>query len=663
MLSEEPLDNNNQGGTEGTTTITEESAGGAGAAAAAPASAPSGSAPGASPPSAAISKLQTYYDLLGVPLNATAAQIQSAHKKMTMVYHPERNPNDEGAAAKLVAINEAFQTLNDASKRQAYDVSINNYARLNADGTQSVSSLGGLSRAIGSFADRLVSTIPLFTSELPEDMMTVAKEICTKTGFNSPGPMTYVADSKNPNKLLASVSYSDLAWGWNVECKVDRMTCQYYRLTVTEAQADVGFLLQCRSARADKFKLFVFNGADGAMMYCSDSRKSRDKTTSHVLMFFNTTFDVYDSVESANTSTTSIGATKAVPNPTSMNAAAYSVQRKGNHTVSTTHNQINVAVDTPPVFSRVESFEPCRKRITGPGTYLIAIFGENYMQRSHCSLTAVPCKNTSTELPLMAEHDQAIMAMRKSLPTLLEKYIKAKAEYDAVLFEIGRDSDRLETLLQTRDLAYRGFVVECQQDYNPAAAEVAAAAASASSAASGGTGSGSEGEEGGEQGVRAAGAGDEAPASAGTPPALRGVRLRRDSFQDVAAAATAAANAAASQATAAAAGASGWVSSKITAGASSLGKFRSSFTAGAPGGANAATASTGTPTEGHPAAEVNPGTPASVSASASAATEAEAEAPAEGQEKADLEDAGAAVAETTPDKESASTAKEDEGSV
>lgn len=118
-----------------------------------------------------------YYDVLGVALNATATQIQSAHKKMSMVYHPDRNPNDEVAAAKLVTINEAYSVLSDAEKRDAYDVSIHNTTRGAADGSTSVASLGGLTKAIGSLADRLASSIPLFTSDMPDDMMQVAKEI------------------------------------------------------------------------------------------------------------------------------------------------------------------------------------------------------------------------------------------------------------------------------------------------------------------------------------------------------------------------------------------------------------------------------------------------------------------------------------------------------
>jgi len=63
-----------------------------------------------------------YYQILGVPRNATQDQIKKAYRKLAMEYHPDRNPGKEKwANDKFKAINEAFGVLGDPEKRGQYD--------------------------------------------------------------------------------------------------------------------------------------------------------------------------------------------------------------------------------------------------------------------------------------------------------------------------------------------------------------------------------------------------------------------------------------------------------------------------------------------------------------------------------------------------------------
>jgi DnaJ-class molecular chaperone len=59
-----------------------------------------------------------YYKILGVEKNASADEIKKAFKKAAMQHHPDRPGGDE---AKFKEINEAYQVLSDAEKRQRYD--------------------------------------------------------------------------------------------------------------------------------------------------------------------------------------------------------------------------------------------------------------------------------------------------------------------------------------------------------------------------------------------------------------------------------------------------------------------------------------------------------------------------------------------------------------
>jgi len=63
-----------------------------------------------------------YYQILGVPRNATNDEIKRAYRKLAMQYHPDRNPEKEKwANEKFKEINEAYAILGDPEKRGQYD--------------------------------------------------------------------------------------------------------------------------------------------------------------------------------------------------------------------------------------------------------------------------------------------------------------------------------------------------------------------------------------------------------------------------------------------------------------------------------------------------------------------------------------------------------------
>jgi curved DNA-binding protein len=63
-----------------------------------------------------------YYDILGVPRNASDTEIKKAYRKLAMQYHPDRNPGKQKwANEKFKGINEAYGVLGDPQKRRQYD--------------------------------------------------------------------------------------------------------------------------------------------------------------------------------------------------------------------------------------------------------------------------------------------------------------------------------------------------------------------------------------------------------------------------------------------------------------------------------------------------------------------------------------------------------------
>lgn len=62
-----------------------------------------------------------YYQVLGLPKNATADDIRKAYRKLARQYHPDLNPNNPEAHKKFQQINEANEVLSDPEKRKKYD--------------------------------------------------------------------------------------------------------------------------------------------------------------------------------------------------------------------------------------------------------------------------------------------------------------------------------------------------------------------------------------------------------------------------------------------------------------------------------------------------------------------------------------------------------------
>lgn len=69
----------------------------------------------------------SYYEVLGIPRHASAADIRDAYRALAMRWHPDRNP-DPDALERFKRINVAYQTLSDPESRRRHD------ARLDSKG-------------------------------------------------------------------------------------------------------------------------------------------------------------------------------------------------------------------------------------------------------------------------------------------------------------------------------------------------------------------------------------------------------------------------------------------------------------------------------------------------------------------------------------------------
>jgi molecular chaperone DnaJ len=64
---------------------------------------------------------QDYYETLGVARNASVDEIRKTYRRLARKYHPDLNPGDKVAEEKFKRVQEAYDVLSDAKKRQMYD--------------------------------------------------------------------------------------------------------------------------------------------------------------------------------------------------------------------------------------------------------------------------------------------------------------------------------------------------------------------------------------------------------------------------------------------------------------------------------------------------------------------------------------------------------------
>jgi molecular chaperone DnaJ len=62
-----------------------------------------------------------YYQVLGVPRNASDEDIKKAYRKLARKYHPDLNPGNKASEAKFKELTEANEVLSDSEKRKNYD--------------------------------------------------------------------------------------------------------------------------------------------------------------------------------------------------------------------------------------------------------------------------------------------------------------------------------------------------------------------------------------------------------------------------------------------------------------------------------------------------------------------------------------------------------------
>ena len=63
-----------------------------------------------------------YYNILGVNKKASHDEIKKAFRRLSLETHPDKTGNNEDSTNKFKEISEAWEVLQDATKRKQYDM-------------------------------------------------------------------------------------------------------------------------------------------------------------------------------------------------------------------------------------------------------------------------------------------------------------------------------------------------------------------------------------------------------------------------------------------------------------------------------------------------------------------------------------------------------------
>jgi uncharacterized small protein (DUF1192 family) len=259
-----------------------------------------------------------------------------------------------------------------------------------------------------------IGAVPNPSDPVPAELETTVQEIIAK-GLEGGGP---------PNDTRVS----DIVWGWPIDGSAERQKAVFYRLAIGEAQAETGFTLHCKSKNKSKLRVFVYD-KNGVLLEKADAFRTRNKSVSQAVIAF-------------------------------LNSETLRMESEADDGVISLFSKSPDAVLT-----KLNGLVPNTARALAAGPYLIAVYIDNALLNGPYSLVALPAK-PGDEVAAVLHADASITEAKQRLSLLQLEFARTKAAYDATLVKMKDEDDLTDALLQSREDAYRGFLLSCGSVYN-----------------------------------------------------------------------------------------------------------------------------------------------------------------------------------------------------
>ncbi|RZC28324.1 Chaperone protein dnaJ 16 isoform F [Glycine soja] len=282
------------------------------------------------------------YEVLGISRNSTDQEIKTAYRKMALKYHPDKNANDPKAADMFKEATFSYNILSDPDKRRQYDSA--GFEAVESDNQElelDLSSLGAVNTMFAALFSKL--GVPIKT--------TVSATVLEEA-------------------LNGLVTIRPLPLGHNIAKRVEKQCAHFYSVTITEEEAQAGFVCRVQSPDKSKFKLLYFDQEDnsGLSLALQEDSAKTGKVTSAGMYFLG--FPVYRLDQTMNS------------------VSSYCKRIVFNLILSIYFHlkiwlwnyfylQIAAAKDPDTSFFRkLDAFQPCELTELKAGTHVFAVYGK-----------------------------------------------------------------------------------------------------------------------------------------------------------------------------------------------------------------------------------------------------------------------------------------------
>ncbi|KAF8407961.1 hypothetical protein HHK36_007101 [Tetracentron sinense] len=307
-------------------------------------------------------------------------------------YHPDKNANDPKAADIFKEVTFSYNILSDLDKRRQYDTA--GFEAIESESQElelDLSNLGAVNTMFAALFSKLGVAIKTTVSA------TVLEEA-----------------------LNGMVTISPLQLGQPLYKKVEKQCAHFYSVTLTEQEAQAGFVCQVKSSDKSKFKLLYFEQDEngGLSLELQEDSSKTGKVTSAGMYFLG--FPVYRLDETVNS-------TAAAKDPD----AAF--------------------------FKKLDGFQPCEITELKAGTHVFAVYGDNFFKSASYTIEALCAAPFSEEKEKLRAVEAQILNKRVELSKFETEYREVLAQFTEMTSRYAQEMQAIDELLKQRNAIHASY--------------------------------------------------------------------------------------------------------------------------------------------------------------------------------------------------------------